>query len=69
MKSEEQKVIENANKRMAEVHARKQAEVSKAAEEIERAHVDAQKRMEEARASERAAIDQVVAKSARNVVA
>jgi hypothetical protein len=54
---------------MAEVHARKEAEASKAAKLIEEAQASLAKKMEQAREEERSAIDKVVASHARNVVA
>lgn len=69
VKTEEAKVIESANKRMMEVHARKEAEAAKAAKAIEDAQNATAKKMEQAREEERAAIDKVVATHARNVIA
>lgn len=66
---EEKKVIDAANKRMAEVHARREAEATKAAKAIEEAREIAKRKMDQAREEERAAIEKVVATHARNVVA
>jgi len=54
---------------MAEVHARKEQEASKAAKLIEEAQAATSKKIEQARLEESAAIDKVVATHARNVIA
>lgn len=69
VKDEERKVIDAANKRMAEVHARKEQEATKAAKAIDEAHAATAKKLEQIRAEEKAAIDKVVSKTASNVVA
>jgi hypothetical protein len=69
VKDEERKVIDAANKRMAEVHARKEQEATKAAKAIQDAQSATTKKIEQARAEEKVAIDKVVADRAKNVVA
>ena len=68
MKQEEQRVIEEANKRMADVHSRKAQEANKAAQAIEAAKENSRKKQEAAKAAEAADIAKAVSTSATNTV-
>ena len=69
VKAEEQKVIEAANKRMAEVHSRKAQEAKSAADAIEAAKADSKAKQESAKKEEQAAISKALSTHASNVVA
>lgn len=56
VKEEEEKIIDAANRRMAEVHARKEQEATKAAKAIEEAQKETAKKIEELRKAEIAKI-------------
>ena len=69
VKREEQAVIEAANKRMAEVHAKKAEEANKASQAIEKAQATSKAAVEAARAAESKAIADAVKKHSDAVVA
>ena len=69
VKAEEQKVIEVANKRMAEVHSRKAQEAKSAADAIESAKADSKAKQDSAKKEEQAAINKALSTHASNVVA
>ena len=68
VKLEEQRVIDEANKRMAEVHSRKAREAAQAAKKIEEARIARKKKEEAARKEEEAAINSVIKTHSGNVV-
>ena len=68
VKQEEQRVIEDANRRMAEVHNRKAEYARAAAEAIDKASAERAKKVEEAQAEEAATIKKVVSDHSSNVV-
>ena len=69
VKKEEQKVVEAANKRIAEIHSRKASEATKAVKAIEKAQEKSEKKKEAALAKETEAVSDVVSKHADKVVA
>ena len=69
VKEEEQRVIEAANRRMAEVHAKKAQEADAAAKAIEKAHHDREAKELQARREEEDAINSALRKHSSNVVA
>jgi len=69
VKREEQKVIEAANKRMAEVHSRKAEEANSASKAVEAAKSARIAAESAARKAENDAINRITSTSAGNVVA
>ena len=69
VKKEEQKVIEAANKRIAEIHARKATEATKAVKAIEKAQEKSDKKKAAALEKEGEAVKKVVKKHADKVIA
>ena len=69
MKKEEQKVIEAANKRIAEIHSRKATEATKALKAIESAQDKSEKKKAAALAKESEAVAKTVKKHADKVIA
>ena len=69
VKKEEQRVIEAANRRMAEVHAKKSEEANQAFQAIEAAKSERVHAEEAARAKEASAIASIRSSHASNVVA
>ena len=69
VKLEEQRVIEAANRRMADVHARKAEEANQASKEIDAAKEKREKAVAEAKSAEETAIAKSRAMHASNVVA
>lgn len=62
-------MIEAANKRIAEIHAKKATEASKALKAIEKAQEKSEKKKAEAKEKERDAVAKVVSKHADKVIA
>ena len=69
VKKEEQKVIEAANKRIAEIHSRKATEATKALKAIESAQDKSEKKKAAALAKESEAVAKTVKKHADKVIA
>lgn len=68
VKKEEQRVIEEANRRMAEVHSRKAQEANKANAEIESAKEAYRKKEAALKAEENDAINKAINTHSKNVV-
>lgn len=65
---EEQRVIEDANKRMAEVHAKKAVMASNAAKAIEKTKEETLRKVDALKSEEKSLIDKLITFNAASVV-
>ena len=69
VKEEEVKIIDAANKRMAEVNSKKASQANEAAQDIQKAQEESKKAQKEAREKENKAIKEAIKKHSDTVVA